>query len=83
MGITVPYALPEDVANVCNNLMDYAYCPLYPTEDVTYLFNFFIMESYPEIPVKVEIALVNQDKDIVTCFSSAIKVVSGNSGGSS
>uniref|UniRef100_T1GX03 MD-2-related lipid-recognition domain-containing protein n=1 Tax=Megaselia scalaris TaxID=36166 RepID=T1GX03_MEGSC len=61
--------------------MDYAYCPLDPTEDVTYLFKFFIMETYPEIPVKIEIYLVNQDKDIVTCFTCPIKVVSGNAAG--
>lgn len=83
LGITVPYILPEDVADVCSNLMDYAYCPLDPTEDVTYLFKFFIMETYPEIPVKIEIYLVNQDKDIVTCFTCPIKVVSGNAAGGS
>lgn len=81
LGITVPYILPDDVSDVCSNLMYYAYCPLDPTEDVTYLFNFYIQETYPEIPVKVEISLVNQDKDIVTCFMCPIKVISGNTGG--
>lgn len=77
MGITVPYSLPNDVADVCKNLMYNAYCPLDPTEDVTYLFQFYIMEVYPEISVKIEISLVNQDKDVVTCFSCPIKVIGG------
>ncbi|XP_041447522.1 NPC intracellular cholesterol transporter 2 homolog a [Drosophila obscura] len=78
--ITVPYELPPDVAAVCPNLMYGAYCPLYPTEDVTYLFVFPIGE-YPEIGVKVEIYLVDQDGDIATCFVCDIKVVKGNSNG--
>lgn len=75
--ITVPYELPEDVAAVCPNLMYGAYCPLYPTEDVTYLFEFPIGE-YPEIGVKIEIYLVDQDTDIATCFVCDIKVKKGN-----
>ncbi|SPP80423.1 uncharacterized protein LOC117583192 [Drosophila guanche] len=79
--ITVPYELPPEVAAVCPNLMFGAYCPLYPTEDVTYLFAFPIGE-YPEIGVKVEISLVDQDDDIATCFVCDIKVVKGNVSGS-
>ncbi|EDW28022.1 GL27280 [Drosophila persimilis] len=75
--ITVPYELPPEVAAVCPNLMYGAYCPLYPTEDVTYLFSFPIGE-YPEIGVKVEIYLVDQDGDTSTCFVCDIKVVKGN-----
>ncbi|EDW14777.1 uncharacterized protein LOC6573229 [Drosophila mojavensis] len=74
--ITVPYELPPDVAAVCPNLMYGAYCPLYPTEDVTYLFKFPIGD-YPEVGVKIEIYLVDQDKDIATCFVCDIKVKKG------
>ncbi|EDW59159.1 uncharacterized protein Npc2d [Drosophila virilis] len=77
--ITVPYELPEDVAAVCPNLMYGAYCPLYPTEDVTYKFEFPIGE-YPEIGVKIEIYLVDQDRDIATCFVCDIKVKKGSAG---
>ncbi|ALC46467.1 Npc2d [Drosophila busckii] len=77
--ITVPYELPDEVAAVCPNLMYGAYCPLYPTEDVTYYFEFPIGE-YPEIGVKIEIYLVDQDHDIVTCFTCDIKVKKGVSG---
>ncbi|XP_062123635.1 uncharacterized protein LOC133837009 [Drosophila sulfurigaster albostrigata] len=71
--ITVPYELPEDVADVCTNLMYGAYCPVYPTEDVTYLFQFPVGE-YPEIGVKIEIYLADQDGDVATCFVCDIKV---------
>ncbi|KAM7361977.1 Niemann-Pick type C-2d [Cochliomyia hominivorax] len=80
LGITVPYDLPENVRDVCSNLMHEAYCPLYTTEDVTYLFLFPIASSYPEISVNVEIYLVDQDEDLVTCFKCDIKVKKGTSG---
>ncbi|EDV90639.1 NPC intracellular cholesterol transporter 2 homolog a [Drosophila grimshawi] len=74
--ITVPYELPEDVAAVCPNLKYGAYCPLYPTEDVTYLFQFPVGE-YPEIGVKIEIYLEDQDNETATCFVCDIKVKKG------
>ncbi|XP_017111091.1 NPC intracellular cholesterol transporter 2 homolog a [Drosophila elegans] len=79
--ITVPYELPADVAAVCPNLQYGAYCPLYDTEDVSYLFSFPIGE-YPEIGVKIEIYLVDQDGDTAVCFVCDIKVVKGNGGNS-
>lgn len=80
LGITVPYELPEDVRDVCSNLMYEAYCPLYATEDVTYLFLFPIASTYPEIGVNVEIYLVDQDEELVTCFKCDIKVKKGPTG---
>lgn len=82
MGLTVPYELPEEVRNVCPNLLYGAYCPLYPTEDVTYLFLFPIASHYPEISVTVEIYIENQDSELLTCFRCDIKVKKGNAGGS-
>ncbi|CAD6994346.1 protein NPC2 homolog [Ceratitis capitata] len=73
LGVTVPYDLPSDVKDVCSNLMHEAYCPLYDTEDVTYLFVFPI-GNYPEVSVKVEIYLVDQDNEVATCFVCSIKV---------
>ncbi|XP_075163447.1 Niemann-Pick type C-2d [Haematobia irritans] len=83
LGITVPYELPEEVSDVCSNLMHEAYCPLYPTEDVTYLFLFPVGSNYPEISVNIEIYLENQDHEILTCFKCDIKVKKGNAGGGS
>ncbi|XP_049305650.1 NPC intracellular cholesterol transporter 2 [Bactrocera dorsalis] len=81
LGITVPYELPDDVRDVCSNLMHEAYCPLYATEDVTYLFTFPI-GNYPEISVKVEIYLVDQDQEVATCFVCNIKVKKGSASNS-
>ncbi|XP_017493318.1 PREDICTED: epididymal secretory protein E1-like [Rhagoletis zephyria] len=75
-GLTVPYELPDDVRDVCSNLLYGAYCPLYATEDVTYQFVFPI-GNYPEISVKVEIYLVDQDNEVATCFNCNIKVKKG------
>lgn len=76
-GITIPYELPEEVRDVCSNLRYDAYCPLYETEDVTYLFVFPIASAYPEISVTIEIYLVDQDEKMVTCFKCDIKVKKG------
>ncbi|XP_053946871.1 NPC intracellular cholesterol transporter 2 [Anastrepha ludens] len=77
LGITVPYQLPDDVRDVCSNLMYGAYCPLYATEDVTYLFKFPIA-NYPEVSAKVEIYVVDQDNEVATCFVCSIKVKKAN-----
>lgn len=81
-GLTVPYELPANVSDVCSNLMYEAACPLYPTEDVTYLFLFPIANSYPEISANVQIYIVDQNEEIVTCFKCDIKVKKGPSKGS-
>ncbi|XP_013100039.1 NPC intracellular cholesterol transporter 2 homolog a [Stomoxys calcitrans] len=81
-GVTVPYELPDEVKDVCSNLMYGAYCPLYPTEDVTYFFLFPVSANYPEISVNIEIYLENQDGELLTCFKCDIKVKKGNAGGS-
>lgn len=82
MGIMpIPYPIDETLANVCNNLLDGAYCPLDKTEDVTYRFVFPLDDSYPEIQVKVQVALEDENKDIVSCFAVNVKVIRGNAGG--
>ncbi|XP_067618129.1 NPC intracellular cholesterol transporter 2-like isoform X2 [Eurosta solidaginis] len=79
LGITVPYPLPEDVANVCENLLYGANCPIDQSEDATYQLNFYIDKSYPEIPVKVEVDLVDENKQSIACFTVDIKVTKGSS----
>lgn len=74
LGLTVPYPLSDDVANVCSNLLYDAMCPIYETEDVVYSFNFYVDTSYPEISVKVQLNLVDENKDSVACFITDIKV---------
>uniref|UniRef100_A0A034WC65 Epididymal secretory protein E1 n=1 Tax=Bactrocera dorsalis TaxID=27457 RepID=A0A034WC65_BACDO len=74
LGLTVPYPLPDDVADVCRNLLYGASCPIDESEDVVYNFNFYIDPSYPEVSVKVELDLVDEDKQSVACFVTDIKV---------
>ncbi|KAL5276598.1 hypothetical protein ACFFRR_002051 [Megaselia abdita] len=80
--IAIPYPIEERLANVCNNLLHGAYCPLDKNEDVTYRFVFPLDDSYPEIQVKVQVALEDENKEIVSCFAVNVKVMRGNSGGS-
>ncbi|KAM7363439.1 NPC intracellular cholesterol transporter 2-like isoform 2-T2 [Cochliomyia hominivorax] len=77
LGVTVPYELPEDVADVCSNLLDGATCPISKDEDVTFKFNFYVDTHYPEIPVAVEVSLVDEDNESVACFVCDIKVKKG------
>ncbi|XP_055847997.1 NPC intracellular cholesterol transporter 2-like [Episyrphus balteatus] len=80
LGLTVPYALPDDVADVCANLLDGATCPIDEGEDAIYSFKFPIDNSYPEISVKVEVSLVDDDtNEPVACFVADIKVKKGSS----
>ncbi|XP_049305648.1 NPC intracellular cholesterol transporter 2 isoform X1 [Bactrocera dorsalis] len=77
LGITVPYELPDDVADVCQNLLYEAMCPLYATEDVVYDFQFYVDQYYPEIPATIELNLVDKDNEVITCFSASIRVRKG------
>ncbi|XP_011178281.2 NPC intracellular cholesterol transporter 2-like [Zeugodacus cucurbitae] len=80
LGITVPYELPDDVADVCHNLLHQAMCPLYATEDVVYDFQFYVDHYYPEIPATIELNLVDKDNEVITCFSASIRVHKGTAG---
>ncbi|XP_017481443.1 PREDICTED: epididymal secretory protein E1-like [Rhagoletis zephyria] len=74
LGITVPYELPEEVADVCRNLLYGASCPIDKSEDVSYNFIFDVDSSYPEISVKVQLNLVDENDESVACFITDIKV---------
>ncbi|TMW47356.1 hypothetical protein DOY81_007561 [Sarcophaga bullata] len=77
LALPVPYELPEDVANVCDNLLDGASCPIGKDEDVVYKFNFHVDSHYPEIPVSVEVSLNDESGESVACFVCDIKVKKG------
>ncbi|XP_014089850.1 NPC intracellular cholesterol transporter 2 [Bactrocera oleae] len=74
LGLTVPYPLPDDVADVCRNLLYGASCPIDESEDVVYNFNFYVDSSYPEVSVKVELDLIDENQESVACFVTDIKV---------
>ena len=70
--------MPDDVADVCSNLLYDAMCPIDNTEDVVYQFNFYVDSYYPEIPVTVEISINDENDDSVACFICNIKVKKGS-----
>lgn len=78
LGITVPYELPAEVSNVCDNLMYGAMCPIDKTEDVVYEFNFYVEAHYPEISVSVQVSLEDEEGDSIACFVCSIKVKKGS-----
>ncbi|XP_055523107.1 uncharacterized protein LOC129717271 [Wyeomyia smithii] len=74
LGITVPFVLPNDRQNACDWL-EGSQCPLSAGEDVRYVLRLPVEKSYPTIPVDVELQLVDQNDQFVSCFRVQAKVV--------
>ncbi|XP_037956734.1 NPC intracellular cholesterol transporter 2-like [Teleopsis dalmanni] len=69
MGMELPQGLQEEQSNVCKNLMFGAYCPLYKEEDVVYHLTMSVQEALPEVPVRVEVSLIDEtDDEVIACF---------------
>ncbi|XP_070137025.1 NPC intracellular cholesterol transporter 2 isoform X2 [Drosophila bipectinata] len=77
LGMNLPYALPEEVSNVCINLLYGAMCPIDKDEDVTYQFNFYVDPSFPEITADVTVTLNDVNGDAITCFVVSCKIRKG------
>ncbi|KAH8331127.1 hypothetical protein KR067_011874, partial [Drosophila pandora] len=77
LGMNLPYALPEDVSNVCINLLYGAICPIDKDEDVTYQFNFYVEPSFPEITADVTVTLNDVSGDAIACFVVSCKIRKG------
>ncbi|XP_053698625.1 NPC intracellular cholesterol transporter 2-like [Sabethes cyaneus] len=74
LGVTVPFVLPSDRQNACDWL-EGARCPLSAGEDVRYVLRLPVEKAYPAIPVEVELQLVDQEDQPVSCFRVQAKVV--------
>ncbi|KXJ82923.1 NPC intracellular cholesterol transporter 2 homolog a-like [Aedes albopictus] len=74
LGLTIPFEMPSDRQDACEWL-DGSKCPLSAGEDVRYQLRLPVEKSYPPIAVEVELRLVDQDEQIVSCFSVQGKVV--------
>ncbi|XP_043064986.1 NPC intracellular cholesterol transporter 2 homolog a [Drosophila ficusphila] len=74
LGMNLPYALPEEVSNVCINLLYGAMCPIDKDEDVTYQFNFYVDPSFPEITADVTVTLNDAQNEPITCFVVSCKI---------
>nr|AYV99599.1 venom polypeptide [Dolopus genitalis] len=67
-GIHVPYPLPENLGNVCKNLLNDGYCPLDANEDATYKLVLPVATGYPLIPVAIEVSIVDEETKVHSCF---------------
>ncbi|XP_017071922.1 uncharacterized protein LOC108108384 [Drosophila eugracilis] len=77
LGMNLPYALPEEVSNVCINLLYGAICPIDKDEDVTYQFNFYVDPSFPLITADVTVTLNDAQNEPITCFVVSCKIRNG------
>ncbi|KAH8271414.1 hypothetical protein KR018_009270, partial [Drosophila ironensis] len=80
LGMNLPYALPEEVSNVCQNLLYGAMCPIDKDEDVTYQFNFYIDPTFPEITADVTVTLNDALGEAISCFVVSCKIRKGATG---
>lgn len=79
LGMTLPYDLPEEVSDVCSNLLYGAMCPIDKDEDATYRFNFYIEAAFPEITADVTVTLNDDNGDVISCFICSCKIRKGPS----
>ncbi|XP_064552717.1 uncharacterized protein Npc2e [Drosophila montana] len=78
-GMNLPYDLPEEVSNVCINLLYGAICPIDKDEDVTYRFNFYVEPAFPEITADVTVTLNDANDNPISCFVVTCKIRKGPS----
>ncbi|EZA51211.1 NPC intracellular cholesterol transporter 2 [Ooceraea biroi] len=64
-GITIDYPYPEQDA--CKSLTN-GRCPLAKSDKVTYNLKMPIDKSYPDVVLKIEFALVDENKNVQVCF---------------
>lgn len=77
--MNLPYDLPEEISNVCKNLLYGAMCPIDKDEDVTYRFNFYVEPVFPEITAEVTVTLNDADDNTISCFMVSCKIRKGPS----
>ncbi|XP_022234455.2 uncharacterized protein LOC111082539 [Drosophila obscura] len=82
LGMTIPYDLEASRANVCQNLLHGAYCPLDAGEDVTYELLLPVASSQPEVPTRLEVRLLDVENGnrVVSCFVADTRVKKPSSG---
>ncbi|XP_049535814.1 uncharacterized protein LOC125951196 [Anopheles darlingi] len=74
LGVTAPYPLPGEFAETCRWLEGTS-CPLSPNEDVTYRLTIPVLSIYPLVSLSIEIDIVDEAGDSVTCFVVDAQVV--------
>ncbi|XP_040153286.1 NPC intracellular cholesterol transporter 2 homolog a-like [Anopheles arabiensis] len=76
LGVVTNYPLGSN-AITCNFLQGSS-CPLSANEDVTYRLTMPILSIYPLVSLSIEIDLVDQDNNSVSCFVVDAQVVTAN-----
>uniref|UniRef100_A0A336KZH3 CSON001914 protein n=1 Tax=Culicoides sonorensis TaxID=179676 RepID=A0A336KZH3_CULSO len=67
-GVAGEFPLPNDKGNTCDWLVSTT-CPIYPTEDVTFMLSMPVLLIYPKnMDLDLKITVENEDKTILTCF---------------
>ncbi|XP_058456683.1 NPC intracellular cholesterol transporter 2-like [Malaya genurostris] len=74
LGVTVPFVMPDDRQDACQWL-DGSRCPLSAGEGVRYILKLPVEKHYPPIPVDVELKLVDDADQVVTCFKVQARVI--------
>ncbi|KFB38300.1 AGAP002849-PA-like protein [Anopheles sinensis] len=74
LGITAPYELPEDRANACNWLSGTS-CPISQGEDITSTLSMPVLPIYPLVSLVIQVGVVDQDNNSLTCFAINARVV--------
>lgn len=77
LGITAPYPLPAEFADTCAWL-EGSSCPLSANEDVTYRLTIPVLPIYPLVSLSIEIDIVDQAENSVSCFVVDARVVPAN-----
>ncbi|KAH8264511.1 hypothetical protein KR038_009332 [Drosophila bunnanda] len=77
LGMNLPYIMPDEVSDVCINLLYGAICPIDKDEDVTYQLNFYVEPAFPEITADVTVTLNDVNGNPITCFVVACKIRRG------
>uniref|UniRef100_A0A182W0P8 MD-2-related lipid-recognition domain-containing protein n=1 Tax=Anopheles minimus TaxID=112268 RepID=A0A182W0P8_9DIPT len=76
LGVVTNYPLGSN-AVTCNFLQGSS-CPLSANEDVTYRLTMPILAIYPLVSLSIEINVVDQDNNSVTCFVVDAQVVTAS-----
>ncbi|XP_026674888.1 NPC intracellular cholesterol transporter 2 homolog a-like [Ceratina calcarata] len=71
-AITTPYPLPQQDA--CKDLTKGS-CPLQKGQSATYHMKMPVEKAYPKVDLTIQLALVDQNKNVQACFKIPAKVV--------
>ncbi|XP_073821363.1 NPC intracellular cholesterol transporter 2-like [Musca autumnalis] len=75
MGISIPFELSGNTANVCDNLLDGKTCPIAKDEKAIYVMKLDIDAYFPETRTSVQISLVDKEIGPIACFAWDMNII--------